>query len=136
MGGRDVWGWDCEADGVGGGPRVRPTACRVVLCVGPAPALAPFPVQGCSSLWSESCCWGGWLVLVRGCCACLTVSGDLQWGAALINVHLDVGPLQPSSSSLTVEGCWLGGFPAGRYLWGGECGVMGVLPRINIGTNL
>ena len=39
-----------------------------------------------------------------------------QWrpasGAVLIDVCLNVGPLQPRSSSLTVVGCQLGGFPA------------------------
>ncbi len=45
-------------------------------------------------------------------------------------------PLPPSSSSPTVAGCRLGGFPVGRDLWGGERVVGGVLPRINIGTNV
>jgi hypothetical protein len=52
---------------------------------------------------------GGWLVLVRGGDACLAVGGGLQSGAALINVRLDVGPLPPRSSSLTVAGFQLGG---------------------------
>jgi hypothetical protein len=66
---------------------------------GPAPALAPFPVPGRSSLWTASCCWGGWLVLLRGCDACRAVGGGLQSGAALIDVRsnfrLDVGSLPP-----------------------------------------
>ena len=75
---------------------------------------------------------GGWLVLVRGGGACRAVGGGLQSGAALIDVRLDVGPLPPRSSSPTVAGCRLGGFPAGRDRWGGERVVGGVLPRINI----
>ncbi len=61
---------------------------------------------GRSSLWTASCCWGGWLVLLlRGCNSCRTVGGGLQSGAALIGVRLDVGSLPPRSSSLTVTGC-------------------------------
>ena len=90
---------------------MRPAACRVVLHRGPVPEMAPFPVPGCSSLWTVSCCWGAWLVLVRGNCVCHAVSVGLQSGAALIDVQLDVGPLPPSSSSQTVTGCQLGGFP-------------------------
>ena len=90
---------------------MRPAACRVVLHRGPVPEMAPFPVPGCSSLWTVSCCWVGWLVLVRGNCVCHAVSVGLQSGAALIDVQLDVGPLPPSSSSQTVTGCQLGGFP-------------------------
>jgi hypothetical protein len=98
---------------------------------GPASDLAPFPVPGCSSLHLVA---GGWLVLVQCCITCITVGGGLQSGAAFINVRLDVGPLPPSSSSPTVTGCQLGGFPVGRDQWGGESVVGGVLPRINIGT--
>jgi hypothetical protein len=75
-------------------------------------------------------------VLVRDGDACRAVSGSLQSGAALINVRLDVGPLQPSSSSQTVAGCLLGGFPVGRDWWGGEQVVGGVLPRLKIGTDV
>ncbi len=60
--------------------------------------------------------------------------GGLQSGAALIDVCLDVGPLPPRSSSPTVSGCQLGGFPAGRYWWGGESCV-GCYPAL-IGTNV
>jgi hypothetical protein len=95
--------------------------------------------------WPPSPCWGaapcglclvagGWLVLVRGCGACRTVGGGLQSGAAFIDVRLDVGPLPPRSSSQTVAGCWLGGFPVRRDQWGGERVVGGVLPRISIGA--
>ena len=96
------------AGGGGGGARAGPAAGRAARRSGPAPALAPFPVQGRSSLWTVSCCWGGWLVLLlRGCNACRAVGGGLQSGAALIGVRLDVGSLPPRSSSLTVTGCRL-----------------------------
>ncbi len=78
---------------------------------------------------------GGWVVLVRGGVACLAVGGGLHSGAALVNVRLDVVPLQPRSSSPTVADCLLGGYPVGRDWWGGERVVGGVLPRINIGTD-
>ena len=87
-------------------------------------------------MWTVSCCWGGWLVLVRGGCSCHTVNGCLLSGAALVSVRLDVGPLLPSSSLPTVAGCLLGGFPAGRDLWGGESVVGGVIPHIDIGTDV
>ena len=133
-GGRVVWGCGGGA-GVGRGEaRARPAAGRVARRSGPAPALVPFPVPGRSSLWTASCCWGGCLVLLRGCDACRTVGGGLQSEAALIDVRLDVGSLPPRSSSPTVAGCWLGGFSVGRYWWGGERVVGGVLPRINIDT--
>jgi hypothetical protein len=77
---------------------------------------------------------GGLVVLVRGGIACHAVGGGLRSGAALVDVRLDVVPLPPSSSLQTVTGCLLGGYPAGRDWWGGECIVEGVLPRINIGT--
>ena len=72
---------------------------------------------------------GGWLVLVRGGIACRAVGGGLQQsGAVLIDVRLDVGPLPPRSSSLTLAGCllvgWVG-FLSDR--WGGERVVGGVL---------
>ena len=123
------------ADGGGGGARSGPAAGRVARRSSPAPALAPFPVPGRSSLWTASCCWGGWLVLLlRGCDACRAVGGGLQSGAALIGIRLDVGSLPPRSSSPTVAGCRLGGFSVGRDWWGGERIVGGVVPRINIGT--
>ena len=96
----------------GGGARTRPAAGRVARRGGPAPALGAFPVPGRSSMWTASCSWGGCLVLVRGVGACRAVCDGLQSGAALIDVSLDVGPLQPRSSSQTVAGCLLGGFPA------------------------
>ena len=42
----------------------------------------------------------------------------------------------PLSSSPTVAGCRLGGFPVERDWWGGERVVGGVLPRINIGADM
>jgi hypothetical protein len=79
---------------------------------------------------------GGWLVLVRGGGACHAVCGGLPSGAALVDVRLDVVPLPPSSSSQTVTGCLLGGYPAGRDWWGGEHFVGGVLSRINISADV
>ena len=132
---RVVRGCGGGAVGGGGGSRSGPAPGRVARCSSPAPALAPFPVPGRSSLWTASCCWGGWLVLLlRGCDACRAVGGGLQSGAALIGIRLDVGSLPPRSSSLTVTGCRLGGFPVRRDRWGGERVVGGVLPRISVGT--
>jgi hypothetical protein len=123
------------AGGGGGGALTGPAAGRVSRPSGPAQALSPFPVPGRSSLWTVSCCWGGWLVLLlRGCDACRAVSGGLQSGAALIGVRLDVGSLLPRSSLLTVTGCRLGGFPVRRDQWGGDRLVGGVLPHISVGT--
>jgi hypothetical protein len=88
--------------------------------------------------WSPSPCLGA-----APCGLCLVAGGvtgaaaglrRLQSEAALIDVRLDVGSLQTSSSSPTVAGCRLGGFSVGRDWWGGERIVGGVLPRINIGT--
>ena len=126
---RVVRGCGGGAVGGGGGARAGTAAGRVARRSGPAPALAPFPVPGRSSLWTASCCWGGWLVLLlRGCNACRAVGGVLQSGAALIGVSLDVGSLPPRSSSLTVTGCRLGGFLVRRDRWGGSCG-RGVTPH-------
>ena len=75
-------------------------------------------------------------MVLRGGDACRAVGGGLQSGAAFIDVRLDVGPLPPRSSSPTVAGCRLGGFPVGRDRWGGEHFVGGVVPRINIGTDV
>ena len=52
---------------------------------------------------------------VRGCDACRAVGGGLQSGASLF-----FWSLPPRSSSLTVTGCRLGGFPVRRDRWGGE----------------
>jgi hypothetical protein len=52
------------------------------------------------------------VLLLRGCDTCRAVGGGLQSGAALIGVRLDVGSLPPRSSSPTVTGCRLGGFPS------------------------
>ena len=75
------------------------------------------------------------MLLLRGCDACHTVSGGLQSGALIDSISLDVGSLPTRSSSPTVTGCRLGGFPVGRDWWGGEHVVGGVLPRISIGTS-
>jgi hypothetical protein len=97
----------------------------------------PSPCRGADRCGLSLVTGGGdWLVLVWGDGACRTVGGGLQLGAALIDVRLDVGPLPPRSSSPTVAGCRLGGFPVGRDWWGGERIVGGVLPRINIGTDV
>jgi hypothetical protein len=134
-GGRVVWGCGGRAGVGGGGARAGPAACSVSRGSSPAPALAPFPVPGSSSLWTVSCCWGGWLLLLlRGCDACRVVGGGLQSGASLIGVSLNVGSLPACSSSPTVSGRRLGGFPVGRDWWGGDRNVGGVLPRISIGT--
>ncbi len=102
-----MWGGGGGAGCGGGGARSGPAAGRVARRSGPSQALTPL-----------SCCWGGWLVLLlRGCNACRTVCGGLQSGATLICVRLDIGSLPPRSSSLTVTGCRLGGFPVGRDLW-------------------
>ena len=136
VGGESVmWGNSCGVGCCGGWARAGPAAGRVARCRGPSPALAPFPEPGHSSLWTGSCCWGGWLVLLlRGCDASHTVSGGLQSGAALNGVSLDVGSLPARSSSQTVTGWRLGGFPVQRDQWSGERVVGGVLPRISIGT--
>ena len=65
-------------------------------------------------VWAVDCVLslGGWVVLVRGSCACRVVCGGLRSGAALVDVRLDVVPLPPSSSLPTVAGCLLGGYPA------------------------
>jgi hypothetical protein len=133
-GGRVVWGCVGGAGGGGGGARARPAAVRVAWRSGPAPAMAPFPLPGRSSLWTVSFCWGGWLVLLRGCDACCAVGDGLQSEASLIDVLLDVGSLPPSSSSPQSASCRLGGFSVGRDWWGGERIVGGVVPHINIGT--
>ena len=84
---------------------------RAVVLMAPqrGPVMAPLPVPGRSLMWTESCCWEGCLVLVRGCVAYHTVSVSLLSGAALIGVSLDVWPLPPRSSLQTVAGCLLGG---------------------------
>jgi hypothetical protein len=107
-----VWGYDGGSGVCGGAARAWPAACRVARRGGPVPALAAFPVPGRSSLWTASCFWGGVAGAGAGRRRMLR---SLWWpatGAALIDVRLDVGPLPPRSSSLTVAGCRLGGFPA------------------------
>ena len=106
--GRVVWGCGGGAGGGGGGARAGPAAGRVARHSVPAPALAPFPVPGRSSLWTASCCWGGWLVLLRGCYACSTVCDGLQSG-------------QPSSTSASTSGLSRPVLP--RQLWQVVCWV-------------
>ena len=113
------------------GARSRPCGAAQQSCAGSGPlprAGAQLPVD-CVLLL-------GWVAgaLLRGCDACRAVGGGLQSGAALIGIRLDVGSLPPRSSSLTVTGCRLGGFPVRRDRWGGERVVGGVLPRISVGT--
>jgi hypothetical protein len=97
-----VWGYDGGA-GVGGGEAwARPAACRVARRGGPAPAMAAFPVPGRSSLWTVSCCWGGWLVLVRGvvaCCAVVRLWRVVGWVGFLSDV---IGGVE----SALWEGCY------------------------------
>ena len=87
-----MWGFGGGAGGGGSGARARPAAGRVARRGGLATELAVFPVPGDSSLWTLSCCWREWLVLVRVVDACRAVGGGLQSGATLIDVCLDVGP--------------------------------------------
>ena len=75
-------------------------------------------------------------MVVRGGDTCRAVSGGLRSGSALVDVRLDVVPLPPRSSSQTVAGCLLGGFPVGHDRWDGERVVGGVLPRIGIGDGV
>ena len=96
----------------------------------------PSPCRGSAPCGLRLVTGGGGLVLLRGGDSCRAVGGGLQSGASLIGVRLDVGPLPPRSSSPTVAGCRLGGFPVGRDRWGGERVVGGVLPRINISTDV
>jgi hypothetical protein len=81
--------------------------------------------------------WDGWSWCETKTYAVLSVVACIRSGAALVNVRLDVVPLPSSSSSQTVTGCWLGGYPAGRdSRWGGEYNVGRVLSHINIGANV
>ncbi len=73
---------------------------------------------------------------MRGRVVFRAVGGGLRFGVALVDVNLDVVPLLPSSSSPTVAGCRLGGFPVGHDQWGGDRIVGGVLPRISIGDGV
>ena len=50
-------------------------------------------------------------------CVTRTHRLGLSSGASPVIIRLDVVPLHPRSS--TVSGCQLGGYPAGRDLWGG-----------------
>ena len=81
----------------------------------------------------------GWLELVRVFDVCLTVyvvSDCLHSWATLVYVCLNIVPLPSSSSSPTVTGRQLGGYPAGRDWWGGDHNVGRVLTHIDIDTNV
>ena len=127
------------------------SAGRSSAGAGPGHGLQPAVWCGAAVLrrqWPPTPCWGtvpcelclvaggDCLVLLRDSDTYRAVSGGLQSGAALISVRLDVRPLLPRSPSPTVVGCLLGGFPVGRDWWGGERVVGGVLPRINIVTDV
>jgi len=86
----------------GGGAWERPAAGRVARSSGPAPALAPFPVPGRSSLWTASCCWGG------GWCCC-----GAETDAARSTATCNRRP--PSSKSASTSGLSCPVLP--RRLW-------------------
>jgi len=52
--------------------------------------------------------------------------GGLSSGTSPVVIRHDVVPLQPRSSALTVAGCRLGGYPAARDRWGGNCSAGGM----------
>ena len=83
----------------------------------------------CCPLWHPSHCPMGTvpLVLVRRT-ASPTYAGfvGLSSGADPVVVRLDVVSFLPSSSSQTVAGCLLGGYPVGRDHWGGKCAAGGM----------
>ena len=123
----------CQQTGINGnclewtGPLI-PSSVLHRLCWPPSPCRGAAPcglrlVAG-GGCW---CCCGAATHAARSVAVC-------NQGTALIGVRLDVGSLPPRSSSPTVAGCRLGGFPVGRDRWGGERVVGGVLPSINIGT--
>jgi len=80
-------GWRGWSTGVA---RSRPCvgAQQSCTCSGPLP-------RAVAQLWTASFCWGGWLVLLRGCDACRAVGGGLQ------SVFCNRRP--PSTSASTSE---------------------------------
>jgi hypothetical protein len=77
----------------------------------------------CCPLWHPAHCPLGTVPLVlvlRTASPVLADFGGLSSGAAPVVVRLDVVPLQPRSSAMTVAGCRLGGYPAGHDWWGGK----------------
>ena len=58
--------------------------------------------------------------------------GGLSSGAAPVVVRLDVVPLPPRSSSPTVAGCRLGGYPVRRDRWGGKSAAGGMYPALTL----
>ncbi len=61
-----------------------------------------------------------WVLVRRNASPAYAGFGGLRSGAALVVVHLEVVPLHPCSSALTVAGCRLVRFPAGLDRWGGK----------------
>ena len=83
----------------------------------------------CCPLWHPAYCPMGTVprVLVRRTASPTHADfGGLNSGAAPVVVRLDVVPLQSRSSTPTVVGCQLGGYPAGRDQWGGKQAVGGM----------
>jgi hypothetical protein len=59
-------------------------------------------------------------VMVRQDCVTSADFGGLSSGAAHVVVRLDVVSFPTSSSTPTVAGCRLGGYPVRRDRWGGK----------------
>jgi hypothetical protein len=77
----------------------------------------------CCPLWHPAYCPMGMVprVLVRRTVSPVYADfGGLSSGAVPVVIRLDVVPLLSSSSEMTVAGCRLGGYPAGRDQWGGK----------------
>jgi hypothetical protein len=97
---------------VPGVDRSRPCGSAQRSCDGSGPL----------SLWTVSCCWGGCLVLMRGC----DTLPHSRWGPGIgVRPHRRpprrrVSPDPFKASSPTVTSCLLGGFSVGRDWWGGE----------------
>jgi hypothetical protein len=90
-------------------------------------------------MWTESCQWGGvWYWCGSAAHVTRSVADCARGPPASTSASTKClsCPVPPSSSSPTVAGCRLGGYPAGRDQWGGERVVGGVLSRINIGANV
>ncbi len=102
-GGRVVWGCGGGAGVGGGGARAGPAAGLVSRRSGPAPALAPFPVPGCSSLCTCLVAGGG------GWCCCCGAEPHAARSVAACNR----GP--PSSTSASTSGLSRHVLP--RRLW-------------------
>jgi len=89
----------------------------------------------CCPLWHPAYCPMGTVprVLVRR-----TTSPShadfcgLSSGADPVIVRLDVVPLPSRSSSPTVAGCLLGGYPVGRDQWDGKRAAGGMYPALTL----